>query len=265
MKRLRLLYFSLVVVSVVFIYGVMSSTGAPASKTGAPGEGLCSDCHSGSVKTGNFISFYPDWNNTAVTSSEYVPGQDARIEITPPQGQTVGFEITAYDTNSNHVGTFYSTNADFSNSQFASGNSDYVTHSQPVSGKITVKWQAPAQGTGNVNLYAAVLFANMNGSTSGDTVYKLSLSLTEKNTTNLTSIFNNHILIYYSDNAIYATIKDLHISNVSLFSLLGEKVYSVNNPSNRLVINTSDLNKGVYIVSFTLSNGKTYSRKIAVY
>src|SRR3990167_8194730 len=128
-------------VSTLFAY----SSGPPDGRTGSPADSLqtCNDtgCH----------------NNYALNSST----------------AKHGFELSALDTNNNHVGTFSSVDGD-GNTQ--TNNGDYIKHtsagsSQSGNASWNVNWTAPADGEGVVTFYAAGNEANGDGTNQGDYIY----------------------------------------------------------------------------------------------
>ncbi|MDH3892053.1 MAG: hypothetical protein OEV49_13320 [candidate division Zixibacteria bacterium] len=155
-----------------------SSGGPPDVRTGAPGEGLCTDCHGGTVNSGDG-SF-----GVTITPPGLVPGQDYTITVTlgDPGQSRWGFELTALagtDAGSEGAGVF--TITDPTNTQLSDGNGnnrDYVkqtstgtfngTADGPVSWSF--QWTAPLEPAHQVDFYVAGNAAN-GGGTSGDYIY----------------------------------------------------------------------------------------------
>lgn len=147
-----------------------SISGPPASRTGAPGEMTCTDCHNQNAGTGQF---------TITAPASYTPGQTYQIQVrhvtTDSTRRRWGFELTALSNNT-MAGTFANLNA---NTRITTGNSrSYIEHTsagtfQNQTGGATwsFNWTAPATNIGPVTLYAAGIQANNNGSESGDQTY----------------------------------------------------------------------------------------------
>ncbi len=156
----------------------------PNAKTGAPGEGNCTQCHSGSLNSGNG-SF-----QISATPSTYTPGQVYTVTVTlsDPGQSRWGFELTALDGTdafSQASGAF--TITDGANTQLgydAGLNREYVkqtssgTYNGTSNGPVSwqVQWTAPNDATPPVTFYAAGNAANGGGS-SGDYIYTTSLGL----------------------------------------------------------------------------------------
>lgn len=156
----------------------------PNAKTGAPGEGLCTQCHSGSANSGDG-SF-----QISVAPSIYVPNQVYTVTVTlaDPGQSRWGFELTALDgteATSEKSGDFTITDA--ANTQLdhdAGFNRDYVkqtstgTYNGTSNGPVSweVQWTAPSDAVEPVTFYAAGNAAN-GGGTSGDFIYTTELAM----------------------------------------------------------------------------------------
>ena len=105
----------------------------------------------------------------------YTPGEILSVSIAFGNSSTAkhGFELSALDTNNNHVGTFSSVDGD-GNTQTNNGN--YIKHtsagsSQSGNASWNVNWTAPADGEGVVTFYAAGNEANGDGTNQSDYIY----------------------------------------------------------------------------------------------
>jgi hypothetical protein len=130
-------------------YTIMYPTGAPAAKTGSPGDGAnCTECHGGTATTtaGQITSNIP--------ASGYVPGTTYQITATNPLTNTgkMGFEVSPQNVAGNLLGTLVAGTG----SQLV-GSGKYVTHIQAntTTNTWTFGWIAPAAGTGTVTFYGA--------------------------------------------------------------------------------------------------------------
>jgi len=130
-------------------YTIMYPTGAPAAKTGSPGDGAnCTECHGGTATTtaGQITSNIP--------ASGYVPGTTYQITATNPltNAGKMGFEVSPQ----NVAGTLLGTLVAGTGSQLVGGNK-YVTHllANTTTNTWTFGWIAPAAGTGTVTFYGA--------------------------------------------------------------------------------------------------------------
>ena len=146
------------------------SGGPPDGKTGAPGEGLCTDCH------GSFPVNSGDGMLTIDAPEVFQPGMTYAITVSlRDDGQSRwGFELTPLDQ-----GTITITDADHTQLSMSDGNS-YVKHTStgtfngtndgPVS--WTFDWTAPSIDVPEmVTLYAAGNAANANFGPTGDYIY----------------------------------------------------------------------------------------------
>jgi uncharacterized repeat protein (TIGR01451 family) len=150
------------------------SSGPPDGRTGAPNEGFCTDCHSGTPTNGSIsISGLPTQYDVATTYTITVTLQD-------PGQQRWGFELTAVDENGDGIGKF--TIIDAVNTQLSDNvgtQRDYVKHTSAGSyagtanGPVTwqVEWTSPALIFGDVAFYVAGNAADNNNATTGDNIY----------------------------------------------------------------------------------------------
>ena len=158
----------------------------PLSKTGAPGETTCTDCHSGSIQSGNgTINFiYDDGLNTG-----YLPGETYIFEIGIDAGIQNGFQVTILDDNDIKAGTFI---AGANTSIGLSAGKQYIGHS--ASTNITnwqFQWTAPVTAQGNLRAYYSFNKSNGNSTTSGDIIYVGNKVLLEQNELGFTKIDEN--------------------------------------------------------------------------
>ncbi len=154
------------------------SSGAPTAHTGAPGENDCTACHS---------TFPVNTGGGSVTISApdtYSPGQSIMIQVSvsnPTGMNQQGFEVAVKNAGGSDIGTFQV--VDGGATQFAGGNTNYVTHTFGGLGQTSwmVGWTAPNSLVGPVTIYAAGLGANGDFGSSGDRVYTTSATLEEPN------------------------------------------------------------------------------------
>jgi len=130
-------------------YTLMNPTGAPAAKTGSPGDGSnCTECHGGTATTtaGQITSNIP--------ATGYVPGTTYQITATNPLTGTgkMGFEVSPQNAAGTQLGTLVAG----SGSKLV-GGTKYVTHSNAntTTNTWTFSWVAPVAGTGQVTFYGA--------------------------------------------------------------------------------------------------------------
>jgi len=151
--------------------------------TNAPGEGNCTGCHAS----------FPLNSGTGVLDivnvpTAYTPGTDydLTISLSDPDASRWGFEMTVLDGTDAFTGALAALDA---NTQVSTGGAlgrTYVKQTSPGtnngqtgSNTWTVRWTAPAGGTGDVTFYIAGNAANGNFTTSGDRIYAVALPLQE--------------------------------------------------------------------------------------
>jgi len=134
---------------VVLSASVLYPSGAPAAKTGSPGDGAnCTECHGGTATTtaGLITSNIP--------SGGYVPGTTYQITASNPLtgAGKFGFEVSPQ----NAAGTLLGSLIAGSGSQLV-GSGKYVTHvsANTTTSAWTFSWVAPSAGAGDVTFYGA--------------------------------------------------------------------------------------------------------------
>jgi hypothetical protein len=157
------------VLALVFAITVVASafsSGPPDEKTGAPGEGTCNDCHSGSGGT-----------TTITAPGSYSIGDTYTITVEVADGSASrwGFEVVALDSNGDQAGTITITDSTNTQSSETAGKT-YVKHTStgtyagtPNSGSWSFDW-TPNAAYGDVTFYAAGNAANNNGANTGDKI-----------------------------------------------------------------------------------------------
>ena len=152
------------------------SGGPPDGRTGSPADSLltCNDtgCHNNYALNSGSAAF------SISAPSSYTLGETLSISISFSNSSTAkhGFELSALDTNNNHVGIFSSVDGD-DNTQTSNG--DYIKHtsagsSQSGNASWNVQWTAPTSEVQNpVTFYAAGNEANGDGTNQGDYIYTI--------------------------------------------------------------------------------------------
>lgn len=149
------------------------TSGAPAGSTGAPGEGICTDCHatyptnsgSGSVSTNAPLEY--QLNETI----------DFTVTVSDPDAQRFGFEITAKDEAENLIGSWMLVDP---LTRFAGNTQTYVTHSSSPnasgSQSYSLRWTAPSSIVGDIHFYIAGNGARLGGA-ANDRIYSATHTL----------------------------------------------------------------------------------------
>lgn len=171
-----------------------SISGPPASRTGAPGEQNCTDCHSQNAGSGQFSIIAP---------AAYTPGQTYQIQVKHVTGDTTrkrwGFEMTSLAGNqmAGSFGNLGGTTRIRSGS-VGGNNRDYIeqttagTFANQTGGATwTFNWTAPASDVGPVTLYAAGIQANNNGNEDGDQMYLANVAVQPMQTVVVHHVFSD--------------------------------------------------------------------------
>jgi hypothetical protein len=159
-----------------------NASGPPASRSGAPGESTCTQCHVGAP-----LNSGPGSITIEGVPENYTPGEEIAltVRVEHPQRTRWGFQLTALDGSNRPAGTFVLVNRNLTRTVNGAGQNAgrvYVEHTsggtfanQPQGAEWQVTWVAPANDVGRVTFYAAGNAANNNNQSSGDNVYTTSV------------------------------------------------------------------------------------------
>jgi hypothetical protein len=183
-NHMRNLFISLVGASLLItlsVFFLSSSNNPPNGRTGAPGEGLCSNCHS--TSSGGYAGMI----EISGLPSEIQAGQIYPLTVTSSYTNgapsRAGFQMTALDGSANAAGELSGNgpNSTITNS----GGRVYFEHSPSVnfngnpSVSWTVDWTAPDGPDGEtITFYGAAVIANGGSGNQGDDVVTTTLSTT---------------------------------------------------------------------------------------
>jgi hypothetical protein len=211
----------------------------PAGKTGAPGDGNCTDCHSGSTMSSDGVVFF-----TVGGGPGYMPGSTYPISLSTISGTKNGFELTILDAENNFAGSFTPGAA---TSVATLGGVDYIRHSTTDEIAWTFDWTAPATDMGELTAYYAVNISNDNGENTGDEIF----------------LGNNSIPLFgasIEENELDKAYKIYFNSQTSELNLN----YSLNKES-KVVLNVQDLSgKLIQYYDFGYQNSGDYSEQLTV-
>lgn len=248
---------SFVIISINPQKGHSFSSGAPAGKTAAAGEGSCADagCHGGTATDA------PNSITTTIPAEGYKPGETYDVTVTATETGKVRFGFQAKASAGALTGN---------NDVQLVGGGTYATHrtgstTANDTKSWTFEWTAPVAGTGTVTFNAAMLAANGNGGSSGDNVYSSSLQVGEASPNSIADITTNDIKVYPSPFTNTITLENegsFSAANVSIYSLDGKKVAEKEMTATSVSFNTENLEKGLYIIR--IQAGKTVvTKKVA--
>ena len=245
-----------------------NSAGAPAGRTGSPGDNNVT-CAAGCHTASNPIDQTVDIDISNIPDSGYIPGQTYNVTVIGNRGSfngpRIGFSLTAERLSDNQkVGTLISG----SGTQLMGWGQSHITH---TSGSINTagnenswsfQWTAPATGTGDVGFYAVCVFANGNGSNSGDKVLSVGpITASEDNTVSLDeeSLQPKFYPQPATDYVRLAFDQQTDWLQVRMYSSSGQLVqqlwYSDQQGEHDVRIELSDVAKGTYWVEFASERG----------
>ncbi len=248
--------------------GLEFSSNPPTSKTGAPGEGDCTECHSGSAQSGFGIVNY----SFSGIDQKYGEGQTYDISIGSATGNRNGFEMVILDENNNSAGSFSAgPNVDVINSN----GRNYVRHSASAGiNTWTINWTAPAIDVGDLTVYYSYNKSNDDGTSSGDPIYLGQQVIYSSYVAGITEYeeLDNHfnLLLNSDDHILQINYQTNRLENIqvqirnSAGSLVLMKDYGSKNKSNIEYLDISQIkDTGIYIVSLFIGN-KVFNRKIII-
>lgn len=275
--------FSLSLFAVLFM-GLFStqlisfSGGPPGGRTGSPGDnGLTcnsSGCHNSfDLNSGSGLRSI----TSDIPAEGYTPGQTYTLNFIIKQTgiNRFGFEGTVYSPSSmGFVGDLLVTDATRTRN-FTDFGKQYVSHTvQGIDGNTdstswSVDWEAPAAGTGDVEVYAAFNATNNNSSPSGDNIYTSMLSVSEASATNIEDEVSQRLKWFQQDQTLHFSLEMNNMGDLQwqILGLDGKQVYSQHaySQSRKYTssLDVSKLSEGVYILSIKTSD-RLLNQKIVV-
>lgn len=256
-----------------------NSTGAPAGRTGAPGEPSCATslCHAGTTQDGTLE------NNLVLLDganpvTDYIPGQVYNVTLmlnSNPDKR--GFQATCLTASNMMAGTF-SGQVPGGTAINSSAGRSYANHTNNSNESSelslwTWTWTAPATNVGPVTFYVAANKTNNSNTSAGDVIYlsqhtfSSTASIDEKEIDNNFNVsFNqtnqsvNIEFDYYGVDDMYMNLVD--INGKSVFRKEFGKSNEGNNKIN--VVLPNDLKNGTYFVHLFIGN-KPFSGQIVVF
>jgi hypothetical protein len=249
------LILSVMAVSVLLLG---SSGNPPNGNTGAPGEGLCSNCHGspGGIDGNISVTGLP---SEVQANTAY----DLIVTLTRTAGTPIrgGFQLVALDGNNNNAGTF--SNAGSNVAFQSSGGRTYSEHNPFLnfSGgdqvQFSFRWTSPAQLPGNlVRLYFSGLLANGNGGSSGDRVVNSLL------TANLPVAGNDPEVEIINVVNVNCAGGNNGSATASVSNGIPPYVYNWSNGAQTATIN--NLQAGTYTITVTDANSATTSASVTI-
>lgn len=258
-------------------FKMKSSSGPGAGFTGAPGEGNCTQCHSGSTLDGSTVNtFTISQSGSEVT--EYMPDENYDLFLNLDAGSDEkGFQITALDENNQPAGEFAaSSNTQLKNGQFGQiAGRKYVTHTSGTNSASgwEFSWTAPSDNVGEITFYVATNKTNSSNTSGGDMIYLAQYNLNTsaglieqtKENQNFSVGYNptlNQLNIKFeteNQGEMFLNLTDLNGKTV-LVQKLGN---SVEGENKQIVTLPSSISNGIFIANFFVDN-KAMSAKVQI-
>lgn len=250
-----------------FVRNHKNSNGAPAGRTGAPGEQTCTACHLGTVQNGSAIQTLelrdPDGN----LATTYLPGvtYDVNFKVNNAAPKK-GFQLVALVVNGNtQAGSMVATS---NTSILTSGTKKYVNHKSSSTNTTTgwdFKWTAPATNVGDVKFYVASNVSNSNGSDSGDMIYTSQHTVSYNATASVEEIENvNQFNAFFAANTNTLNLtfnsKIAGEGHLNVVDLSGKSVYNTKigavktGENSQKVLLPSEIQSGIYLVHLFVNN-----------
>ncbi|MBL4624951.1 MAG: T9SS type A sorting domain-containing protein [Flavobacteriales bacterium] len=258
----------------------VSSTGAPANHTGAPGENTCtkSGCHSdGILNSGTAISTLTIGNSI----TEYQPGAtyDLSVLITDPAVVRFGYELTAIvDSDSSFAGDF--TVTDLDRTQILPGTNEFVGRkyltytyngtepTNPGEGEWMAQWTAPSVDVGPVTFYLASVAANNDFTDDGDDVYFSQYQLTAGAVLAIGDIGSDEkgFSISVVDRTIFISgSEENRIQSYEIYNIEGKTVaQSTVNSVNQSIRLSGNIPSGMYFIGVNIHTNNPQVKKVVI-
>lgn len=213
---------------------ISNSAGAPAGRTGAPGELTCQEgCHNSfALNTGPGATSL----SSTVPETGYEPGQTYQVSL-----KIKNAGVTRFGFGATTIGTVSQTGAgnkaltEATRTKLATlSGKEYITHtsagtSSNDSASWSFNWTAPAAGTGEVKVYASFVGCNVaNNGRLGDHVYTQSLVIGEAGSAALDQLpFVRNWKAYTSGSQIHLEVEAAApaVLMAEVLSLSGSVVY----------------------------------------
>ena len=241
-------------IAIMFLQG--NSSGAPAGRTGAPGEQSCgtSSCHNATDNEGSAT--------IDITIDEgvenYTPGMTHKLTMSISSAMNDaknGFEVTALDADNNFIGSFQLIDENLTR-QRSLNNRNYITHSFEGSSLTSweVNWVAPDMDSGDITFYLAVNDANNNGGRTGDDIYTTSKTVSANTTSSINILEGSNVNVYpVPANTVLNVVNTVYqLEKYAIYDFNGKLVQSSILQNE---INVSGLPAGGYVLKLSGSSG----------
>lgn len=273
----RILYTLFLATLIALGYGNSGGRASQAGdgNTGAPGESqVCANCHSGGSMTVAAAISLQDADGQPV--AQYTPGEQyaltVSVDVTAGAAAAYGFQLVGLRNSDQATLDGFSEGA--ANVKFAQAmGRNYAEHNGVLSvPTFEMQWTAPAEGTGDVTLYAAVTGVNGNGQNSGDAGDNTSLTLSENTTSSVPPVAGLEAMtvlgnpVRSGDIRLAVTTTRPIIGRVALVSMYGHVVATrqvqLGTGSSTLTLPARALPSGTYFVVLRGEEGVSTRRVV---
>ncbi len=216
-------------------------------------------CH-GSSSAATVVGINLSKDGIPVTNGKYTPGAKYKITLTGTNSSYSrwGFQVSATNSSNAMAGVF-SNNPD-STLISTTGGLKVVEHNnailRPNGMSVSFDWTAPAAGTGNVKLSAAVNAVNYNQNSAGDAFNTIQITLSEAST----SVANTSIIaasIYPNPASNTLQIQSPLTEQqyvIQIFDVRGQLLLQQNMSAHEKQVNISTLGAGTYMLKVSAGN-----------
>lgn len=249
----------------------LNQAGSPGGRTGAPGDGVCTQCHAGTVQSGagfNTVTLI----HAGLPVTEYEPNTTYQVQVTMATNNPKnGFEIVALRPNNTAAGTIVITDAP-NTKTINSGGKLRVTHklAGTTLNSWSFNWTSPTTNVGTITFYLATNQTNSSSSSDAGDVIRTSQhpfgslaaveEITSKLETNIGYQANtNSLNIQLNskvDGSVFVNVVDLN--GKSVFT---ENVGTISAGESSLSVRLdNELNSGIYMVNVSVDNNMTMKK-----
>lgn len=240
------------------------SSGAPTGRTGAPGEGNCTSCHSGSAQSGAGTDLFTLTNDSGPISS-YFP--DSTYTATLTMGNAAaknGFELVALSSANAQAGLPIMISGNGAKMLNGSAGKKYITHNSTqgnVLSSWTFLWKAPSTNVGAITFYVATNQTNSDNGSSGDIIrlsqftFGSDAGVKEVKAPLAFEVRYNENKLQLDINSQVAGKAFVNIVDLNGKSVFTEETGNVTPGENsKNVLLPSSLRAGMYVVNFSVDN-----------
>ncbi len=239
------------------------SANPPNGRTGAPGEGLCSDCHNQTNPPQMGMIVVTGMPATIVPNTQYVLTMTSTMTVDPtgPDTERAGFQLTILNSLDQQAGTITAPSAgstlqNFNGRQYWEHN-PFQTYPANDMVTWTATWTSPTTPANTtITYYAAGNIANGNGSNTGDRIVQTTGGgMLMGGGTNLSVTINNvnHVLCNGQSNGSATAVAEG-----------GSTPYAYSWSNGSSGANLSNVGAGTYTVTVTDNASATASASVTI-